>query len=62
MELGWPRGPEDKVGMLFWRMHRCARIVVTIKFHLGDMEPQEMVDYLVDVVGHERSATSASWF
>jgi hypothetical protein len=21
---GFPRGPEDRVGMLFWRMHRAA--------------------------------------
>ncbi len=58
-DLDWPRGPEDRVGMLFWRKHRCARIVVTIKFHLGEMEPSEMVDYLVDVVGHEKSAAES---
>ena len=40
--------------MLFWRMHRCARIVVSLKFHLGEMSPKEMVDFLVDRVGHER--------
>ena len=40
--------------MLFWRMHRCARIVFSLKFHLGLMKAQECVDYLVDRVGHER--------
>jgi uncharacterized protein (DUF885 family) len=45
--------------MLFWRMHRCARIIVSLKFHLGKMKPKEMVDFLVDRVGHERfGATS----
>ncbi|MCH8275222.1 MAG: DUF885 family protein [Armatimonadetes bacterium] len=53
-ELGWPQSPEDRIGMLFWRSHRCARIIVSLKFHLEEMEPQEMVDYLVERVGHER--------
>ncbi len=45
--------------MLFWRMHRCARIIVSLNYHLGKMKPQEMIDYLVDKVGHERfTATS----
>lgn len=55
----WDRGfagtPEEKIGMLFWRMHRCARIVFSLKFHLGEMTPQECIDYLVDKVGHERA-------
>jgi hypothetical protein len=58
-DLGFARGPEDRVGMLFWRMHRCARIIVSLKFHLGEMKPVEMIDFLVDKVGHERfTATS----
>ncbi|MBI1332396.1 MAG: DUF885 family protein [Armatimonadetes bacterium] len=55
----WDRGftatPEDRVGALFWRMHRCARIVFSLKFHMGQMTPQQCVDYLVEKVGHERS-------
>lgn len=58
-DLGFPRNPEDRVGMLFWRMHRCARIVVSLRFHLGTMSPGEMVDYLVDNVGHERNAATS---
>ena len=58
-ELGYPRSPENRVGMLFWRMHRCARVIVSLKFHLGEMTPAEMVDFLVERVGHERfGATS----
>ncbi|OLN86388.1 hypothetical protein CCHL11_06370 [Colletotrichum chlorophyti] len=56
----WDRGdffvsPEDKIGTLFWRMHRCARIIFSLKYHLGEMTPQECVELLVDWVGHERS-------
>ncbi|MBX3377272.1 MAG: DUF885 family protein [Phycisphaeraceae bacterium] len=58
-DLNYPRTPEERIGMLFWRMHRCARIIVSLKFHLNQMKPAEMVDFLVDRVGHERfGATS----
>jgi uncharacterized protein (DUF885 family) len=40
--------------MLFWRMHRCARIIFSLSFHLQKMSPQECIDFLVDRVGHER--------
>ena len=56
----WDRGDffasaEDRVGTLFWRMHRCARILFSLKFHLGQLSPPECVDLLVDMVGHERA-------
>lgn len=56
----WDRGdffitPEDRVGTLFWRLHRCARIIFSLRFHLGEMTAQECVDLLVDMVGHERA-------
>lgn len=54
-DLKFPRGPEDKIGMLFWRMHRCARIIFSLKYHLGEWTPQQCIDFLVDRVGHERS-------
>lgn len=58
-DLGYAQSPENRVGMLFWRMHRCARIIVSLDFHLGKMKPKEMIDFLVDRVGHERfTATS----
>lgn len=50
----FPKTPENRIGMLFWRMHRCARIIFSLKFHLGEMTPQECIDFLVDRVGHER--------
>lgn len=52
-DLGFPKTPEEKIGMLFWRMHRCARITFSIKYHLGEWSPQQCIDYLVDRVGHE---------
>jgi uncharacterized protein (DUF885 family) len=58
-DLGFARSPEDKVGMLFWRSHRCARIIVSLKFHLGEMAPPEMVDFLVRRVGHEPAGAEA---
>jgi hypothetical protein len=58
-DLGFPRGPEDRVGMLFWRMHRAARIIFSLRFHLGTMSPQEAIDFLVDRVGHERANATA---
>ncbi|KAH8667073.1 hypothetical protein BX600DRAFT_436440 [Xylariales sp. PMI_506] len=56
----WARGDfftsaEDEVGTLFWRMHRCARIVFSLRFHLGQMSPEECIDLLVRWVGHERA-------
>jgi uncharacterized protein (DUF885 family) len=58
-DLGFPRGPEDRVGMLFWRMHRAARIIFSLSFHLGRMTPQEAIDFLVERVGHERANAEA---
>lgn len=58
-ENDFPRGPEDRIGMLFWRMHRAARIIFSLSFHLDRMTPQEAVDFLVDRVGHERANAEA---
>ncbi|QCR22288.1 DUF885 family protein [Pontibacter sp. SGAir0037] len=54
-DLDFPRSPEDRVGMLFWRMHRCARIIFSLNYHLDKWTPQECIDFLVDRVGHERA-------
>jgi uncharacterized protein (DUF885 family) len=58
-DLGYLGTPEQQAGALFWRMHRCARILVSLKFHLGQMSPAQMVDFLVDEVGHERIGATA---
>lgn len=54
-DMNFPQSPEDKVGMLFWRMHRCARIIFSLNYHLGKWTPQQCIDFLVDRVGHERA-------
>jgi uncharacterized protein (DUF885 family) len=55
--LLWDRGfaktPEDKIGMLFWRSHRCARIIFSLSFHMEKMTPKQCIDLLVNRVGHE---------
>ena len=58
-DLGFPQTPEDRMGMLFWRSHRAARIIFSLGFHLGTMTPQEAIDFLVDRVGHERANAEA---
>ena len=55
----FPKTPEDRIGMLFWRMHRCARIIFSLNYHLGKMTPQQCIDFLVDRVGHERANAEA---
>ncbi|MDB2673430.1 DUF885 domain-containing protein [Akkermansiaceae bacterium] len=58
-DLNYPRTPEERIGMLFWRSHRCARIIVSLKFHLGQMTPQKMIAFLVDEVGLEESGATS---
>ncbi len=55
----FPRTPEDRIGMLFWRNHRAARILFSLGFHLGEMTPEECVELLVERVGHERASAEA---
>jgi uncharacterized protein (DUF885 family) len=58
-DLNFAKTPEDRIGMLFWRMHRCARIIFSLSFHLEKMTPQECIDLLVNKVGHERDNATA---
>lgn len=51
--LGFPQTPQNRVGMLFWRMHRCVRIEFSLGFHLGLFTPEECIEMLVHKVGHE---------
>ncbi len=55
----FPRDAKDKVGMLFWRMHRAARIIFSLNYHLGKMTPQQCIDLLVNRVGHEPANAEA---
>jgi uncharacterized protein (DUF885 family) len=58
-DLNFPKTPADRIGMLFWRMHRCARIIFSLSFHLEKMTPQECIDLLVKKVGHESENATA---
>ena len=53
-ERGFARTPEERIGMLFWRQHRGARVLFSLGFHLGQMTAAECVQMLVEEVGHER--------
>lgn len=53
-DRGFDKSPEDKIGALFWRSHRAARIIFSLNFHLGNWTPEQCVDLLVNKVGHER--------
>ncbi len=58
-DLGFPRSPEDRMGMLFWRMHRAARVIFSLSFHLGKMTAPEAVHFLIEQVGHEPANAAA---
>jgi uncharacterized protein (DUF885 family) len=52
-DMGFAGTPEDRVGMLFWRSHRAARILFSLGVQSGRMTPDEAVALLVERVGHE---------
>src|SRR5690606_37002686 len=54
-DKGFAKTPEERIGMLFWRMHRCARIMFSIKFHMVEWTPRQCIDYLLDRVGFDRA-------
>ena len=58
-DLGFAKSPEDKIGMLFWRKHRCARIIFSLNYHTKQMSEQECIDFLVNRVGHEKNNATA---
>ncbi|MEO8334286.1 MAG: DUF885 family protein, partial [bacterium] len=54
-DKGFHSSAEDRVGALFWRMHRSARIIFSLNFHQGKMTPEQAIQFLVDTVGFERA-------
>lgn len=58
-QKGFARNPQEKIGMLFWRSHRAARILFSLSFHMGTMTPQQAIDLLVVKVGHEPENAAA---
>ena len=58
-DRGFPKTPEDRVGFLVWRTHRCCRVIFSLGYHLGQMTPRQCVDLLVDRVGFEPDNATA---
>ena len=58
-DKGFDATPAERVGALFWRMHRSARVIFTMRFHLGQWTPQQCVDFLIQSVGHEPDNATA---
>ncbi len=54
-DLGFTHSPEQRIGALVWRMHRCARIIFSLSFHLRRMTAVECVQFLMDRVGFDRA-------
>ncbi|MFP5231240.1 MAG: DUF885 family protein [Acidobacteriota bacterium] len=51
--MGYDQTPAERIGALVWRMHRSARVIFTMNFHLGKWTPQQCVQYLIDNVGFD---------
>jgi uncharacterized protein (DUF885 family) len=58
-DRGFHKTPEERVGALFWRMHRSARVMFTMHFHLGEWTPKQCIDFLISAVGHEPDNAAA---
>lgn len=58
-DKGFESTPEERVGALVWRMHRSARVIFTMNFHLGKWTPQQCLQYLIDAVGFEPDNATA---
>jgi hypothetical protein len=58
-DLGFNATPEERIGALFWRMTRCARVVYSLSFHLGEMTSEQSINYLINEVGHEPDNAAA---
>jgi hypothetical protein len=58
-DKGFDKTPEERVGALVWRMHRSARVIFSMNFHLGRLTPQQCVQFLIDNVGFEPDNATA---
>ena len=57
-DLGFDRTPEERIGALAWRRHRCGRIIFSLNFHLERWTPQQCIDFLIDRVRFEKEAAA----
>lgn len=51
-DLGFHAAPENRIGALFWKMHRAARVVFSLNYQMGLWSPRRCIDFLVSN-GHE---------
>jgi uncharacterized protein (DUF885 family) len=58
-DKGFEATPEERIGALVWRMHRSARVIFTMNFHLGKWTPKQCVQFLIDNVGFEPENATA---
>lgn len=54
-DMHYQKTPAERIGALFWHMHRCARIIFSLSFHLGKITGDECINFLVERVGFERA-------
>jgi len=59
LSRGLPRSNSDKVGMLFWRLHRANRIIFSLNYQLGNWTTEQAVDFLVEEGGFELANAEA---
>lgn len=55
-KMGFAKTPENRFGFLFWRMHRCARIMIVLGFHIGRISIRDCIDLVIKRVGHDEYA------
>jgi uncharacterized protein (DUF885 family) len=59
LSRGLPRSNSDKVGMLFWRLHRANRIIFSLNYQLGNWSTEQAVEFLVEQGGFELANAEA---
>jgi hypothetical protein len=45
--------PANRLGFLFWRAFRGARITFSLRYQMGEWAPDQCIDFLIRGVGHE---------
>ena len=58
-DMGFARNAKEKMGMLFWRKHRAARILFSLRYQTGEWTPEQCVEFLIETVGFERKNATA---
>ncbi|MFC1783228.1 DUF885 family protein, partial [Planctomycetota bacterium] len=51
--FGTPSDPANRLGFLFWRAFRSARITFSLRYHMGQWTPAQCIEFLISGVGHE---------